>query len=85
MYTSMLQSRQLIVTVALFSIACVIEWFSIFTNVFHGDGVFWYDFCMAALPWIGGGLFVATSLSSFSFYQYIKLRKMVEELKSPEE
>jgi len=75
MYTRILKSRQLIVTVALFAIACVIEWLSIFTTTFKGDG-FWDG----AAPWIGGGLFVATS---FSVNQYIKLRKMVEELKSP--
>jgi len=74
MYTRMLQSRQLIVTIVLFAIACVIGWLTIFTTTFHGDG-----FLDGALPWIGGGLLVATS---FSVDQYIKLRKMVEELKS---
>ena len=76
MYTRMLQSRHLKVTVALFAIACVIVWLSIFTTLLKGDG-FWN----AALPWIGGGFFVATF---FSVDQYIKLRKMVEELKAPE-
>jgi len=83
MYTKILQSRRLIVTVAVFAIACVIDWLTIFTNVFRGDGGgWWVDFWKAALPWIGCGTFVATS---FSVHQYIKLRKMVKELKSPEE
>ena len=81
MYTKILQSRRLIVTVAVFAIACVIDWLTIFTNVFRGDGGgWWVDFWKAALPWIGCGTFVATS---FSVHQYIKLRKMVEELKLP--
>lgn len=83
MYTRILKSRQLIITVALFVIACVIEWLTIFTNVFKGEsGVFWIDFWNAAAPWIGCGLFVATF---FSVNQYVKLRKMIEELKSLEQ
>lgn len=83
MYTRILKSRHLRVTVALFAFACVIEYFTIFTNAFKGEGSgFIVDFWKAALPWIGIGLFVATF---FSVEQYIKLRKMVEELKSPEE
>lgn len=83
MYTRMLKSRQLIVAIALFAIACVIEYFTIFTNAFKGDGNGpWMDFWSGALPWIGIGLYVATF---YSVGQYIKLRKMVEELKSPEE
>lgn len=82
MYTRMLKSRQLIVAIVLFVIACVIEWFTIFTNAFKGDGNGpWVDFWNGALPWIGIALFVATY---FSVGQYIKLRKIVEELKSPE-
>lgn len=82
MYTRILKNRQLIATVVVFVIACVIEWLTIFTDVFKGNGGFWWvDFFKAALPWIGIGLFVATS---FSIHQYIKLRKMVEELKLPE-
>lgn len=84
MYTRILQNRRIIVNVAMFVSACVIEWLTIFTNVFRGgdSGVYWVDFWKAALPWIGIGLFVATS---FTFQQYMKLRKMVEKLKSPEE
>lgn len=80
MYTKILKSRQLILTIAIFGIACVIEWLTIFTNVFkgHGGGSF-VKFWRAALPWIGCGLFVATF---FSAEQYAKLKKMVKELKS---
>ncbi|MDV3425719.1 MAG: DUF2812 domain-containing protein [Bacillota bacterium] len=80
MYTKILQSRRLIVTVALFSIACVIEWLSFFTPIFKGEGGgYWVDFWKAAAPWIGCGFFVATS---FSVNQYIKLRRMLNELKT---
>ena len=83
MYTKVLQSRRLIVTVAIFVMACVIEWLTFFTDVFRGNGgAFYVDFWKAALPWIGCGLFVATS---FSVHQYIKLRRMIEELKAPKE
>lgn len=78
MYTNVLLSRRLIVTVVLFVIACVIEWLSIFTSVFKGEGgSYWVDFSKAAIPWFGCGFFVATS---FSVSQYIKLRRMVNEL-----
>lgn len=83
MYTRILQSRRLIVIVSIFVIACLIEWLTIFTNVFRGDnGGFIVNFLKSALPWIGCGLFVATS---FSVLQYIKLKKMVKELKLPYE
>lgn len=81
MYTRMLKNRHLVATVALFVFACVIEWLTIFTKVIHGNGSFLGDFWAAALPWIGAGLFVATF---FSVEQYMKLRKMIEELKIPE-
>jgi hypothetical protein len=78
MYTKVLLSRRVIVTVVLFVIACVIEWLSIFTSVFKGEGgSYWVDFSKAAIPWVGCGFFVATS---FSVSQYIKLRRMVNEL-----
>lgn len=77
MYTRILESHRLIAVVALFAIACIIEYLSIFTNVFKGNGYgFWVDFWNGAIPWIGIGLFVATY---FSFDQYKKLRKMTEE------
>lgn len=83
MYTRILKSRHLRVTVVLFAIACVIGYLAIFTNFFKGNsGVWWVDFWKAALPYIGIGLFIATF---FSVEQYTKLKKMVEELKSPEE
>lgn len=83
MYTKMLQNRHLNFTVALFTISCVIVFLTIFTNVFKGDGGGpFIEFWRAALPWVGAGLLIATS---FSFSQYMKLRKMVEELKAPEE
>lgn len=76
MYTKILQNRHLKATVILFVIACIIEWLNFFTNAFKGS-----SFADAAMPWIGIGLFVA---SSFSVSQYIKLKKMAEELKFPE-
>lgn len=80
MYTKILQSRRLIVTVALFAIACVIEWLSLFTPVFKEEGGgYLVDFWKAAAPWIGCGFFIATS---FSINQYIKLRRMLDELKA---
>ncbi|GAB6109976.1 DUF2812 domain-containing protein [Fusibacter bizertensis] len=75
LYARMLKNRHLVITVILFAIACLIVYLSIFTSAFNGDS-FWDG----ALPWIGIGLFVATS---FSFNQYIKLKKMVEDLKMP--
>lgn len=84
LYARMLKSRQLVVAVALFVIACIIEWLTIFTKFFKGDSLFdsalpWIGvFFDSALPWIGMGLLVATGFSS---KQYIKLRKMVENLK----
>jgi hypothetical protein len=82
MYTKILRNRHLVVTVALFAIACVIEWLAIFTSTFKGEGGgFWVDFWKAAMPWIGCGFFVATS---FSVNQYIKLRRMLGELKTTE-
>jgi len=80
MYTKILQSHKLIVTVSLFVIACVIEWLSIFTSVFKGEGSsYWVNLWKAAMPWIGCGFFVATS---FSVKQYIKLITMLDELKT---
>lgn len=80
MYTKIRQSRGLIVTVALFVIACVIEWLSLFTSIFKGEGGgYWIDFWKAAMPWIDCGFFVATS---FSVNQYIKLRRMLDGLKT---
>jgi hypothetical protein len=80
MYSRILQSRRLIVTVALFAIACAIEWLSLFTPIFKKEGGgYWVDFWKAAAPWIGCGFFVATS---FSVNQYIKLRRMLDELKT---
>lgn len=77
MYGRLTKSRQLTVAIALFAAACVIVCMSIFTTAFSGD-----SFLDGAMPWIGIGLFVACS---FSIDQYIKLRKMAEELKSPED
>jgi hypothetical protein len=80
MYNRILQNRRLIFTVALFLIACVIEWLSFFTPIFNGEGGgYWINFWKAATPWIGCGFFVATS---FSVNQYIKLRRMVDEFKT---
>lgn len=77
MYTRILQSRRLRATVAMFAIACTIEFLSIFTDAFKGNGYgIWVDFWNGAMPLIGIGLFVATY---FSFDQYKKLRKMLEE------
>lgn len=82
MYNRILQSRRLKVTVGLFAAACVIEYMSIFTGVFRGEsGIYWVDFWKAAMPWIGCGFFVA---ASFSVNQYVKLRRMLKELESPE-
>ncbi|WP_207753082.1 DUF2812 domain-containing protein [Clostridium yunnanense] len=79
MYSKIIQSNRLIVTVALFIIACVIEYLSFFTTVFKGEGgSYLVDFFKAATPWIGCGFFVATS---FSVKQYIKLRSMINEFK----
>lgn len=77
MYTRIIQSRHLRFTIMLFVIGCLIQWLAIFTDTFNGDG-FWDS----AMPWIGCSFFVATS---FSAQQYIRLKKMVEELKLPEE
>ena len=51
MYTRILKSRHLRAAVVLFVIACVLEYFTIFTNFFKGNsGVWWFDFWKGALP-----------------------------------
>lgn len=81
MYTRMLKSHTLIVSIVLFISGCIIVWLTIFTKVFRGGEGFLEEFLDSALPWIGMGLLVATY---FSATQYLKLKRMVNELKSPE-
>lgn len=61
--------------VPIFVVSSLTYYLSMFTTVFQVDG-----FVTAALPWVSGGMMIATS---FAFGQYVKLYKMIEGLKNP--
>ncbi len=80
-------SKKLIFNVTLFAIASVIVIMEIFTHAFTSETTIlipkftWInDFLKAALPWVGIGLFVATS---FSFSDYVKIRNKMNRMKNP--
>jgi Protein of unknown function (DUF2812). len=80
-------NRKLLFNVILFAIACVIVILTIFTQTFSSDTTIlipkftWInDFLKAALPWVGIGLFVATS---YSFSDYTKIRNKINRMKNP--
>lgn len=79
-------SGKLAVNIGIFTISCFIVALSMFTDIFHSEALVLFpnnwinDFIKAALPWIGTGLFVATSFSYFS-YRNIKLK--INRMKNP--
>ncbi|BCN30786.1 DUF2812 domain-containing protein [Anaeromicropila herbilytica] len=62
-------------SIPLFLFSCMILYLFAFTTIFHGD-----DFLDKAIPWAGITMMVATS---FSFGQFLKLFKMVFDLRNP--